>query len=71
MLEQEREAYSKMQEVNRQKTLFLGSAAHESVTSESVALSTAVFFSSPATAFAWRLFFSSSDRTGPWRVTLP
>jgi hypothetical protein len=42
MLEQEREAYSKMQEVNRQKTLFLGSAAHESVTSESVALSTAV-----------------------------
>jgi hypothetical protein len=40
-LEQEREAYSKMQEVNRQKTLFLGSAAHESVTSESVALSTA------------------------------
>ena len=28
-LVQEREAYSKMQEVNRQKTLFLGSAAHE------------------------------------------
>ena len=41
-LEQEREAYSKMQEVNRHKTLFLGSAAHESITSESVALSTAV-----------------------------
>jgi signal transduction histidine kinase len=26
---QEREAYSQMQEINRQRTLFLGSAAHE------------------------------------------